>query len=51
MAAANFAEVTAACLRRGYLHPPEQPYQDLTALGLSVEDTTAEQATQLAAMW
>lgn len=46
MAAANLAEVTAVCLRRGYLHPPEQLHQDLTALGLSVEDTTAEQAVR-----
>ncbi|MFJ3512969.1 PIN domain-containing protein [Streptomyces luteogriseus] len=46
MAAANLAEVAAVCLRRGYLHPPEQLHQDLTALGLSVENTTAEQAVR-----
>ncbi|CAL9522368.1 hypothetical protein SUDANB105_03839 [Streptomyces sp. enrichment culture] len=43
MAAANFTEVVAVCLRRGYLHPPEQLHQDLTALGLRVENTTTDQ--------
>lgn len=44
IAAANLAEVAAVCLRRGYLHPPEQLHQDLTALGLSVENASAEEA-------
>ncbi|MEU3420086.1 PIN domain-containing protein [Streptomyces murinus] len=42
--AANFTEVTYVCLRRGYSHP--QLHQDLTALGLSVEPTTADQAVR-----
>lgn len=46
MSAANFAEVTTVCLRRGYLNPPEQLQQDLTALGLNVEPTTVDQAVR-----
>ncbi|MFE4961681.1 type II toxin-antitoxin system VapC family toxin [Streptomyces sp. NPDC056660] len=46
MSTANFAEVTAVCLRRGYLHPPEQLHQDLMALGLGIEPTSVGQAVR-----
>ncbi|WP_055531928.1 type II toxin-antitoxin system VapC family toxin [Streptomyces graminilatus] len=46
MSTANFAEVTTVCLRRGYLNPPEQLHQDLTALGLRVEPTSVDEAVR-----
>lgn len=48
MAAANFAEVASVTLRRGY--PPLQLHHDLTALGLKLEDTTAEHAARAAVL-
>ncbi|MGI5196308.1 type II toxin-antitoxin system VapC family toxin [Streptomyces sp. CA-288835] len=46
MSTANFAEVTTVCLRRGYLNPPDQLHQDLTALGLCVEPTSVDEAVR-----
>ncbi|WP_405856890.1 PIN domain-containing protein [Streptomyces sp. NBC_01515] len=44
--AANLAEVTYVCLRRGYTRPPQELHQDLAALGLAVEPTTADEAVR-----
>ncbi|MFI6276869.1 PIN domain-containing protein [Streptomyces sp. NPDC050988] len=44
--AANLTELTYVCLQRGRTTPPQELYQDLAALGLSVEPTSAEQAAR-----
>ncbi|WP_326673483.1 PIN domain-containing protein [Streptomyces canus] len=44
--AANLAEVTYVCLKRGYTRPPRELVQDLVALGLSVEPATADEGAR-----
>lgn len=46
MAAANFTEVATVCLRRRHAVTPERMLGRLMALGLRIEDTTAEQAVR-----